>query len=124
VPSVEALRFLLFFFNTVNENEYVPTGRLLEALAQTVPAGSSEFQVRKIIALLRDNGVIVASSSKGYKIPSSIQDVMDFVDRYDSIVGPMVKRVRAAREDLLLLTDRELDILEGDRFDYLRRAAE
>jgi hypothetical protein len=82
--QVATLRFLLFHFNAVSEGEFVSTDRLRAALEDVGLNPPSEQAMRaRVIARLRDHGVIVASSSKGYKIPASVADLMSFVDRTD-----------------------------------------
>jgi hypothetical protein len=115
------LRFLLFHFSAVSEAEFVSTARLRGALEDVGLNPPSEQAMRaRVIARLRDHGVIVASSHRGYKIPASVADLMAFVDRTDRTVYPMVHRLQRARERISVLTGGELDILTDDRFEYLR----
>lgn len=119
-----ALRFLLLRFD-VNEREYVPTTRLREALADAGVNPPSEQALRsRVIAKLRDKGVIVASSSRGYKVPSRVSDLMDFVNRTDAIVYPMLHRLQRARQDTKGATGGTLDILGEERFAYMQTLLE
>jgi hypothetical protein len=119
--QVATLRFLLFHFNAVSEAEFVSTARLRSALEDVGLNPPSEQAMRaRVIARLRDHGVIVASSSRGYKIPASVADLIAFVERTDRTVYPMVHRLQRARERISVLTGGELDILRDDRFEYLR----
>ena len=121
---VETLRHLLFSFHEFGEDEYIATKQIVEVLRQMGYEVPSEHKFRRIIARLRDHSVILASSSQGYKIPSCVRDVVDFVDRTDSIVIPMLNRLQAAREALLLATGGGLDVVADKQFDRLREALE
>jgi hypothetical protein len=116
-----ALAHLMTHYAMVSDSEYVSTDRLLEVIADAgleVP-NVQQFRAR-VIAKLRDGGVIVASSSRGYKIPCSVRDLMAFVNLADSIVYPMLNRVQTARDKIRLTTNGGLDILGEERFEYLR----
>jgi hypothetical protein len=94
-----SLIFHFASFRSISEAEYVPTGQLREFLIQRGIAGFDEpHQFRSgVIARLRDRGVLLASSSKGYKIPASIPDLLDFVELTDTVVHPMPGRLETVR---------------------------
>ncbi len=119
--QVATLRFLLFHFNAVSEGEFVSTDRLRAALEDVGLNPPSEQAMRaRVIARLRDHGVIVASSNKGYKIPASVADLMSFVDRTDRTIYPMLQRLQRARDRISVLTSGALDLVGDERFEYLR----
>ena len=78
----------------------------------------------KVIGPLRDHGLLIASSPKGYKIPDRLDDLKRYVDLCSSQIPPAVNRLRRAREILRLATGGELDILKGDDLVDLRVIAE
>ena len=121
----EALSYLLFQFEAYSETDYVPTAELRDYLGELRLNPASEQQFRsKVFAKLRDNGVLLASSSHGYKIPANVSDMVDFADRTDTVVLPMLNRLQSAREAVKDITGGELDILADPRFDGLKRALE
>ncbi len=75
----------------------------------------------KIIAKLRDAGILIASSSKGYKIPESEEELIKFVNHTNSMIQPMLARVKKARQRVLSATNGELDILDKEAFESLRK---
>jgi hypothetical protein len=120
---VEALRCLLFWYDTHGDREWVATGKLTDYLNQKCAEPMSAHHVRsKIIAPLRDCGVMIASSPQGYKIPSCVDDVRSYLEHTQKVVAPMLNRARAAREALLDLTDHELDVLDDPAFAALQEA--
>lgn len=78
----------------------------------------------KVVGPLRDHGLLVASSQKGYKIPDKLDDLKRYVDLCSSQIPPAVSRLRRARDVLRSATGGELDILEGEGLGDLRAIAE
>jgi hypothetical protein len=121
VGRVEALNRLLFACEVEDGDPWVATRTLQEYLDHKTEKGWTEHQVRsKIIAPLRDAGVLIASSSSGYKIPSSAADMSEFFEHAQRVVVPLVNRVRTAHEALLGATDSGLNLLGLPQFAELR----
>lgn len=78
----------------------------------------------KVVGPLRDYGLLIASSQKGYKIPDKLEDLRRYVDLCSSQIPPAVSRLRRARDVLRFATGGELDILEGEGLGDLRAIAE
>ena len=74
----------------------------------------------RIIGKLRDKGVIIASSQKGYKIPSKQKELYDYINHDAKIVIPMLARLKKCRDLVKLGTANELDLLEHSEYDQLR----
>ena len=100
---------------------YIYTSELLGQLQNTDLARMSVTHFRmKIIGKLRDKGVIIASSSKGYKIPSRQSELYDFINHDASIVIPMLSRLKKCRDLIKLGTLNELDLLDHIEYKALR----
>jgi hypothetical protein len=120
--QAEALEYLVSQAEFVDDHAFVPTQVLVEYLNRQLGENISEYRLRTtVIAPLRDAGVIIASSSKGYKLPISEVDLAHFVMHANAIIPPMLGRLRRAREDLRQASLRELDILGTEEFAHLRR---
>jgi hypothetical protein len=72
--------------------------------------------MQQIIAKLRDKAVLIASSPFGYKIPSSWNDIDYYVGHSQTVILPMVNRLRHARRKIKLATEGEYDIVESRPF--------
>jgi hypothetical protein len=121
VGRVEALNRLLFACEVEDGDPWVATRTLQEYLDHKTDKTWSEHQVRsKIIAPLRDAGVLIASSPNGYKIPSSASDMSEFLEHAQRVVVPLVNRVRTAHEALLGATESGLNLLGLPQFADLR----
>lgn len=66
----------------------------------------------KIIAGLRDEGVVIASSKSGYKIPTKVKEIHDFINHSKSILMPMLNRVKICDDVLRLGTLDNIQILD------------
>ncbi len=128
-PDIQAqiivLDYLLFRFINNDLRKYIPTKELQSQLSTTDYGNISTQSFRnKIIAKLRDEGVIIASSSTGYKIPSKRSELFDFINHGTTIIYPMISRLRKCRDLIKLGTANELDLFEYIENEDLRNALE
>ncbi len=82
---------------------------------------SKEQFVSKIVALLRDKGLLITSSRNGYKIPTSANDMKSFIRHGRNIVLPILRRIQECRSAINLATVNEYDILEDNEFNTIKR---
>ena len=121
IRQLETIRYLVFYARFINPESYVPTKLLLRILADKGVCPDSEQAFRSgVIAGLRDSGVIIASSSRGYKLPVSAQDLVDLVSTSANVVLPMVERLKRVRDQVLRASEGRFDILADDEFKCLR----
>jgi hypothetical protein len=120
VDRVNILKFLLTQLS-IKPNKYIYSQEIIENLrafsAETI---SKDYLMSDIIGPLRDAGVLIASTSKGYKIPTSTKDLADYVEFSSSMALPILRRIEKGRERVLEITNNELDIIEGEKFWELR----
>jgi Protein of unknown function (DUF3800) len=74
------------------------------------PKGARWFRTA-VMAGLRDQGILVTSSSAGYKLPVSVSDLVNYARQAENTCVPMLNRVQAACEAVKLLTKGEVDVL-------------
>lgn len=120
--QVIVLDYLLFRFMNNDTRGYIPTKELKTQLAYMgfKDISTSTFRLR-IICKLRDAGVIIASSPKGYKIPSKESELYDFINHGASVVLPMLDRLKKCRDLVKLATKNELDLFDHREMDRLRK---
>ena len=107
------LKILLFELQNGNPFLYVTSYAILNALNEYVDFKvSRDHLYRKIVAPLRDDKIIIASSSQGYKIPVSSDDIYTYLNQTNTIVSPMLHRIELCRDLIKSKTDNELDILD------------
>ena len=68
-----------------------------------------------------DEGVLIASSSHGYKIPTCVKDILTYIEQTDTIVSPMLSRIGKCRTLIKKSTDGKLDVLDSKQFSGYKR---
>ena len=123
LDQAACLSYLVFQFQQVNPTRYVSSRELMDYLRERRPSSLTlhRFQTQ-IIARLRDAGVLIASSSRGYKLPACLGDLLDFVNHSNTIIQPLLSRVGKCVERIQLATHGEVDLLEGESYQTLRQA--
>ena len=124
-PIVKArVRFvehLLFRLRFDKPGMYIPTHQILAYLNAEVEQAYDKYQLRaKIVAPLRDAGVLIASSRDGYKIPLSEKEVYEFVNHSMTVIQPMLWRLRRCREQIQLATMSGLDVFSKPEYKILQ----
>ena len=64
--------------------------------------------------------MIIASSPRGYKIPTSYADIIGYTELVDGIVSPLLNRLRRANEVFSLGSAGRIDFLAEERFKRIR----
>nr|MDD5837265.1 DUF3800 domain-containing protein [Eubacteriales bacterium] len=116
------LKHLLFEVNYVNASHFISSNTLMSTIQQdTQQRISKNFLYRRVIAPLRDNGVIISSSKHGYKIPVSVDDVIQYVNQTHTVVSPMLHRIDVCRRLINTETNNDLDILSDPAYVRLKK---
>jgi hypothetical protein len=118
------IKLLLFQVQFADAKKYIPTGRIIDRLRGEAGLKLSTRKLRTAIAGLRDAGVVIGRSTKGYKLPISERDIAEFVAHANSIVPPMLIRVRHAQQDLNMASLGAIDALSLPKFQLLKRLVE
>lgn len=115
---IRVLEYLLFNFQHISPRKFILTKELMKLTKY--PMQIQNFR-SDVIASLRDEGVIIASSDKGYKIPMNAEDIYGFVKRSSGVINPLISRVLSARQQILLITQNNVDILSCEGDSYLKK---
>ncbi|MFD0792057.1 DUF3800 domain-containing protein [Mucilaginibacter litoreus] len=126
IDQINCVKLLLLYFNNYGSDRYIPTRELIRHLTVGRPEPLSEHNFRtRVIGKIRDAGVLVVSSStgqhKGYKLPASIEDLHKFLNHGNSMILPMLHRIKILRDKIKLSTLNALDIVEREEFKELKK---
>lgn len=111
------LRHLVFISRFDEDRSYISTNEILDHLRSLGFSELNEQAVRStIIAKLRDRGVLISSCNHGYKIPKTYEDLIDFVNRVNGLVLPLIERLRKARNSYLQASLGKTDLLTGTNY--------
>lgn len=120
LDRINFLKFLLTQLS-IRPNKFIYGQEIIDNMktfsAETI---SRDYLMSDIIGPLRDRGVLIASTSKGYKIPTSSKDLTDYVEFSSSMALPILRRIKKGREKVLEITNHKVDIIEGEEFGELR----
>lgn len=120
--QIFVLEYLLFRFKYNSLRRYISTKEIMSALIRSnFPKISEQVFRNKVIGKLRDNGVIISSSSKGYKLPSSEEEIFDYYQHVNSVVLPMIHRLKLCNDLLKMAGNSNVDYLEKGKFGLLQQ---
>lgn len=123
--QLETLKLLLFKVQFGAEREFAPTRDIIRHLRSNCGIELSAHQIRSaVVSQLRDANVVIASGPRGYKLPVSESDILEFVMHAQSIIPPMLSRLARAREGLLMVSFNEFDLLGRPEHEELRSIVE
>ena len=111
--QVAVLRYLRMYVLQICPTAFVYSDELVKHLRENVQIRVTRNTLfRRVIAPLRDEGVILASCKKGYKIPISVEDLLTYLNQSLTTVGPMIQRMGICRNLVKQGTDGKLDLFD------------
>lgn len=115
------LNYLLFRFKSNSIRSYISTKELKNFLFDNGFVIKTDQTFRnKIIGHLRDKGVILASSSKGYRIPKNRNDIENYINHDKSVILPMIVRLKICYDEVLTGSNGEIDLLNEEKNKHFR----
>ena len=122
---VVTLQRLLSTFRGTSPRTYIPGPLLKKHIQEHLPGYAIKGQafMNKVIAPLRDDGLPVVASDKGYKLPVCMAEVFAHMDNTCSKVVPMIHRLSKFREAVKLATEGGVDMFSRDEYAFLRGLA-
>lgn len=115
--QVALLKYLQFQVLNVNAQKFIKSNQLLSVLSEyTESRIRPNYLYRRVIAPLRDAGVLLASCTHGYKIPISAEDITKYLNQTHTVVSPMLHRIEICRNLIKQQTHNALDILDDPAF--------
>lgn len=116
--QVAFLKYLLYNVQNVSPTGFVSSNTLISVLrgySREIKV-TKNYLYRRVVAPLRDKGIIISSSSHGYKIPISSEDITVYLNQTHSIVSPMLHRIGVCRTLIKEQTSNSLDVLDDSAF--------
>lgn len=127
IDQINCMKLLLLHHTAFGSKKYISAKELIQHLAigRKKPLKDQQFR-STVIGRLRDQGLLIASSSKGdkkgYRLPTSAYDLLKFLDHGNSMIVPILHRIQICRDRIKLATNNELDILDKTEFTKLSKA--
>jgi biotin operon repressor len=119
--QINCIKYLKTIFRFNDPNKYISGDEIRNHLNSLRHEEMSEhYFYSNVIAKLRDEGVLIVSGNNGYKLPCAKNDLYQFVNKIDSMVGPLLHRLQISRNRILRSSKNELDILDRPEFIKLK----
>ena len=96
--------------------------RRLKDVGLEVP--SKQHFLSKIVGAIRFDGIILSGSPDGYRLALSVADINDYLNHDSNIIGPMLARMKKARESVSADTVNKYDILSPENYTGLKALAD
>jgi hypothetical protein len=110
------LEYLLFQVKFNDYKRYIYSNELIDWLYQNnINYKEEEFR-KEVIGHLRDDGVVIASSRKGLKIPMSVSELSDYLNYTSGRYLTIIKRFRETYNTLNGTSLGKIDLFETEEF--------
>lgn len=94
-PKIRTLEYL-FYSALDNPHEYIYTNEILGWLSHLGMHLTEEQFRNEVTASLRDDGLIIVGSRKGLKIPTKVDDLLQYLSFSVNLALPVLKRLKKA----------------------------
>lgn len=122
IAQKQFLNILLLNYEAGYSGKYISTKEILNHINYSSDKVMSiEVFRNKVVAKIRDKGIIISSNRSGYKIPNSVNDVQAFVRLNKNLILPMIERIKIAREIVKTATISNVDILDTESNKRLKK---
>lgn len=124
LDSINLLKLLVRYHEANHPRKYTTANEFMHHLNVNREKNIGKESFVNIIGKLRDKGILIASSRDGYKVPTNIQEIKQFIRHGNGIIFPMLRRINECRKALKFATNNSLDILEDTEFKKLKKLIE
>ena len=119
------LEYLMFRFINNKTHRYIGTRELIGALENAGFKRRSIASFRmQIIAKLRDHRVIISSSQQGYKLPSTVNELCEYITHTKTIIMPMISRLKKCIEVVKMGSNGDINLFDLPQYTELRSLLE
>jgi len=120
LDSINFLKLLIRYHEANHPRKYTTANEFIRHLNVNRENDISKETFVNLIGRLRDKGILISSSRAGYKIPTNIIEIKNFIRHGNDTIFPMLRRINECRKAIKLATNNSLDILEENEFKRLK----
>lgn len=115
------LEYLMFRFFNNKTHRYIGTRELIGALENAGFKRRSIASFRmQIIAKLRDHRVIISSGQQGYKLPSTVEELCEYITHTKTIIMPMISRLKKCIEVVKMGPNGDINLFDLPQYTELK----
>ena len=99
-------------------DDYIHSHKIVNHFKEFFDIDIEENQVkRSMIPKLRDKGVLISSSPKGYKLPTKYSDILDYIAITDRNVNNQINRLENFLKDFAIKLDKPIhDLVDESKY--------
>lgn len=116
---VSCLKCLRLNFD-INPIEYVSADEIIEFINDK-SLNKVQFR-RSIIAKLRDEKILISTNDKGYKLPATENNCIEYLNTCSNIISPMLHRIDLFVKEVKRSTGGKVDLLKLPAFNQIKKA--
>ena len=102
----------MIFNKLYEEDRTVTVSQLRQRLQNNEMDVTENIISRDILPSLRDKGIIISGTYKGYRLATSVKHIQSYIQHNKDIILPMLHRLDIARTGIKLATANQLDIID------------
>ena len=103
------IKVLELLINNTFSDQLINSSNFISYLEESVDCKiNNRFFTTNIIGKIREYGIIIVGTNKGYKLAKSTKDVDEYIKHDESIVYPMLKKLVAAKNGIYEFSKTEL----------------
>ena len=119
------LEYLMFRFLNNKTHRHIGTRELIGALENAGFKRRSIASFRmQIIAKLRDHSVIISSGQQGYKLPSTVEELCEYITHTKTIIMPMISRLKKCIEVVKMGSNGDINLFDLPQYTELKSLLE
>ena len=115
------MKLLVLFHQANHYKKYTTADEFIRHLNVNRVKKLRKEQFTNLVGSLRDEGILIASSREGYKIPTTALELKRYIRHGNSIVIPLLRRIDECRKAVLLATNNSYDIVDENEFKKLKK---
>lgn len=120
LDSINFLKLLIRYHEANHPRKYTTANEFIRHLNVNRENDISKESFVNLIGRLRDKGILISSSRAGYKIPTNILEIKNFIRHGNDTIFPMLRRINECRKAIKFATNNSLDILDENEFKRLK----
>lgn len=124
IDSINFVKLLIRYHESTHQTKYTTAAEFKRHINVNRDKKIGEQKFSYLIGKLRDKGILIASSDKGYKIPTTVAEIKRYIRHGNDIIFPILSRIEECRKSIKLSTNNSLDILDDAEFDKLKKLLE
>ena len=120
IDSINFLKLLIRYHESNHQKKYTTASEFKNHLNVNRAHNIGNEKFTNLIGKLRDEGILIASSRSGYKIPTTVAEIKGYIKHSNGMILPLLSRIAECRNAIKLATNNSFDILDDMEFSKLK----